>query len=101
MKNLCFVVTVSSGINYGSISSVPLIKNNEDLKEYFSDDYTVSTNYIKDKDKVDYLVVPDPFVPFENENDLPIIKVPARLFMTKDFNAIKNCIDEYFGKNPT
>ncbi|MEG2324924.1 MAG: hypothetical protein RSB63_02330, partial [Enterococcus sp.] len=83
MKNLCFVLTVSSGINYGSISSVPLIKNNEDLKEYFSDDYTVSTNYIKDKDKVDYLVVPDPFVPFEN--DLPIIKVPARLFMTKDF----------------
>lgn len=101
MKNLCFVLTVSSGINYGSISSVPLIKNNEDLKEYFSDDYIVSTNYIRDKDKVDYLVVPDPFVPFENENDLPIIKVPERLFMTKYFDKIANCIEEYFDKNPT
>lgn len=101
MKNLCFVLTVISGINYGAISSVLLIKNNEDLKEYFSDNYIVSTNYIRDKDKVDYLVVPDPFVPFENENDLPIIKVPVRLFMTKDFDKIANCIEEYFDKNPT
>lgn len=38
----------------------------------------------------------DPFIPFENENKLPIIKVPALLFMTNDFEGIKNSIDSYF-----
>ena len=99
MKKICFVLTVSTGINYGSISAAPLLKNNEDLKEYFSNDYDVSINFIRDKDTVDYLVVPDPFTPFENENELPIIKVPARLFMTKDFAAIKTYLDDYFANN--
>lgn len=99
MKKICFVLTVSTGINYGSIFAAPILRNNEDLKAYFSNDYDVSINYIRDKDTVDYLVVPDPFTPFDNENELPIIKVPARLFMTKDFAAIKTHIDDYFSNN--
>ena len=38
-----------------------------ELKNYFANDYDVSINYFRDKDQVDYLVVPDPFVPFDNE----------------------------------
>ncbi|HCM86042.1 MULTISPECIES: hypothetical protein [Enterococcus] len=87
MKKICFVLTV----NFGS-----LFADTEFLKEYFSKDYDVSLNYLRDKDSVDYLVVPVPFTPFKNENDLPIIEVPAVLFMEKDFETIKDYIDNYF-----
>ncbi|MFR3684658.1 hypothetical protein [Enterococcus avium] len=96
MKKICFVLIVSTGLTYTSIFPAPAVLNNEDLKRYFSTYYDVSINYIRDKDSVDYLVVPDPFIPFENENKLPIIKVPALLFMTNDFEGIKNSIDSYF-----
>ncbi|MGG5373241.1 hypothetical protein [Enterococcus sp. AZ196] len=96
MKKICFVLTVSTGINYGSIFAAPAIKNNESLKDYFSKYYDVSIDYIRDRDTVDYLVVPKPFTPFENENNLPIIEVPAVLFMKKDYEEIKSYIDDYF-----
>ncbi|MGX7203710.1 hypothetical protein [Enterococcus pingfangensis] len=99
MKKICFVLTVSTGINYGSIFAAPTIKNHDDLKDYFSKDYDVSINYIKDKDNVDYLVVPKPYPPFENENYLPIIEIPAILFMKKDYGKIKTLVDDYFSKN--
>ncbi|MCZ2491674.1 hypothetical protein [Dellaglioa carnosa] len=95
MKKICFVLTVSSGINFGSIDVIPFIKNHDDLKDYFSKYYDVSVNYLKDKDSVDYLVVPEPFMPFDNENNLPIIEVPARLFIEKDFDKIKMYLDDY------
>ncbi|MCD5001894.1 hypothetical protein IV487_05325 [Enterococcus saccharolyticus] len=98
MKKICFVLTVSTGINYGSIFSLPFIRNHDELKEYFSQYYDVSIDYIKDKNSVDYLVVPEPFTPFDNENNLPIIEVPAVLFMEKDFENIKMYIDNYFSK---
>ena len=44
------------------------------------------------KESVDYLVVPDPYFPFDNEGNLSIIKVPAILFMKR----IKPHIDDYF-----
>ena len=56
--------------------------------------------YFRDKDQVDYLVVPDPFVPFDNENDLPIINVPANYFVTKDYKQIKNTLAAFFINNP-
>lgn len=96
MKKICFVLTVSTGLSYSSLFSAPNFSDNSDLKDYFSDDYDVSINYLRDKDSVDYLVVPDPYSPFENENNLPIIKVPAKFFLTKDFAEIKNVIDAYF-----
>ena len=99
MKKICFVLTVSAGINYVSIFAGPALMDNDDFKDYFSDHYDVSTNYIRDKDSVDYLVVPDPFPPFDNENHLPIIKVPALLFMQRDFEQIKTYIDDYFFPN--
>lgn len=99
MKKICFVLTVSTGINYGSAFSFPLFRDHEAMKEYFSKYYEVSMNYISDKDSVDYLVVPKPFTPFDNENNLPIIEVPAILFMKKDFKKIRFYIDEYFSKN--
>ena len=99
MKKICFVLTVSSGINYSSIYSFPLIRNHDDLKEYFSKYYDVSIDYIRDKESVDYLVVPEPSPPFDNENHLPIIEVPAILFMQKDFDKIKTYIDKYFATN--
>ena len=52
------------------------------------------------KDQVDYLVVPDPFVPFDNENDLPIINVPANYFVTKDYKQIKKNTSCVFINNP-
>ena len=67
-EKICFVLTVSTGLTYTSIFPAPAVLNNEDLKRYFSTYYDVSINYIRDKDSVDYLVVPDPFIPFENEN---------------------------------
>lgn len=100
MKKICFVLIISTGINYGSIFPYPLVRNNDALKEYFSKDYDVSIDYANDKDVVDYLVVPKPFVPFDNETELPIIEVPADLFIKKDFEGIKSYIDNYFANNP-
>lgn len=99
MKRICFVLTVSTGINFGSIFSRPVVRGHQDLKKYFSEYYSVSVNYIRDKNVVDYLVVPTPFTPFDNENNLPIIEVPAVLFMKKDFDEIKSYIDTYFFEN--
>ncbi len=64
MKKICFVLIVDAGINYGSIFSLPFLRNQDDLKEYFSEYYDVSINYIRDKNSVDYLVVPKPCPPF-------------------------------------
>ena len=96
MKKLCFVLTVSTGINYGSIFTGAAVRGHNDLRDYFSKYYDVSINEFDDNNSADYLVIPDPFVPFDNKNNLPIIKVPAKLFMTKDFEGIKTCIDHYF-----
>ncbi|MGG5371708.1 hypothetical protein [Enterococcus sp. AZ196] len=98
MTKLCFVFTVDSGTGYGPLA--PPVNSSEysDMKKYFSTYYDVSFNYLRDKDTVDYLIVPDPFFSFDNENNLPIIKVPAKLLMTKDFAAIKASIDNYFSQ---
>ena len=45
------------------------------------------------------LVLPEPFAPFDNENNLPIIKVPSKFFLTKDFEKINAYIDDYFKEN--
>ena len=99
MAKICFVLTVSTGLSYSSMFVPVNFNGYSDFKNYFSKYYDVSINYLRDKDSVDYLVVPDPYFPFDNENDLPIINVPAKLFMTKDFAAIKTCIDNYFANN--
>lgn len=99
MKKICFVLTVSTGINYGSMFAGAAVRNYEDFKEYFSKYYDVSVDYIRDKDSVDILVVPEPFTPFDNERNLPIIKVPAVLFMQKDFKEIKKYIDEFYSED--
>lgn len=98
MKKICFVLTLSMGIDYMSIFPFPIYRSYNEVKDFFSKYYDVSINYLKDKDSVDYLVVPDPSPPFKNENNLPIIKVPAFLFMTKDYEKIKGYIDQFIAK---
>lgn len=95
MKKICFVLTVSMGVNYMSIFPFPIYRTYNELKEFFSEDYNVSINYLKDKEAVDYLVVPDPCPPFENEENIPIIKVPATLFYQKDYEKMKVYIDKF------
>lgn len=98
MIKLCFVFTVNSGVGCGSMPLPVNFEEYSDMKDYFSQYYNVSFNYLRDKDQVDYLVLPDPFFSFDNEHNLPIIKVSARLFMEKDFEGIKTCIDNYFAQ---
>ncbi len=100
MPKICFVLTVSTGLSYSSMFLPVNFSDTTDFKKYFSQDYDVSINYLRDKDSVDYLVVPDSYFPFDNENNLPIIKVPAKLFMTKNFKEIKAYLDTYFANNP-
>ncbi|MFC0276872.1 hypothetical protein ACFFH2_09200 [Enterococcus devriesei] len=99
MKKICFVLTVSTGLGYSTMLLPVNFSDNSDFKDYFSEYYDVSINYLRDKDTVDYLVVPDPYFPFENENNLPIIKVPAKFFLTRNFTEIKKSIDAYFANN--
>lgn len=98
MTKLCFVLTVGSGTGYGTIPLPVNFTEYSDMENYFSQYYDVSFNYLRDKDNVDYLVVPDPFFPFVNENNLPIIKIPSTLFMEKDFTKIKTRINKYFSQ---
>ena len=89
MKKICFVLTASNGLSYTTLSPAFFLQIILSLRIISANDYDVSINYFRDKDQVDYLVVPDPFVPFDNENDLPIINVPANYFVTKDYKQIK------------
>lgn len=99
MKKICFVLVLDSGLSYTALTPKDLYQKDTSLKDYFSQFYDVSTNYLRDKDNVDYLVIPDPFAPFDNENNLPIIKVPSKFFLSKDFKKIKEYIDDYFKEN--
>jgi hypothetical protein len=99
MKKICFVLVLSNGLSYVSLTPKVLYRKNSKFIDYFSQFYDVSTNYLRDKDEVDYLVMPDPFTPFDNENNLPIIKVPSKYFLTDDYEKIKEYIDAYFAKN--
>ena len=99
MKKICFVLVLNNVLSYTPLSPGLLSKKDTSLKDYFSQFYDVSVNYLRDKDNVDYLVLPEPFAPFDNENNLPIIKVPSKFFLTKDFEKIKEYIDYYFKEN--
>ena len=99
MKRICFVLVSSNGLSYTPLTPGVLYQRDTSLKDYFSPFYDVSINYLRDKDTVDYLVLPEPFAPFDNENNLPIIKVPSKFFLTKDFEKIKEYIDDYFKEN--
>ena len=96
MKKICFVLVLDSGLSYTALTPKDLYQKDTSFKDYFSQFYDVSVNYLRDKDNVDYLVLPEPFAPFDNENNLPIIKVPSKFFLTKDFEKIKEYIDDYF-----
>ncbi len=74
MKRICFVLVLSNGLSYTPLTPGVLYQRDTSLKDYFSPFYDVSINYLRDKDTVDYLVLPEPFAPFDNENNLPIIK---------------------------
>ncbi|SOB50113.1 conserved hypothetical protein [Dellaglioa algida] len=67
------------------------------MKTYFSEYHDVSINYIRNKDSVDYLIVPKPFMSFYNKNNLPIIEAPARLFMEM-ISKKMTYIDNYFSE---
>ncbi|MGH1831231.1 hypothetical protein ABE871_07300 [Enterococcus gilvus] len=99
MKKICFVLNFCSGLNYASMFAGPTYKNNDSLKNYFSNYYDVSTNYLRDEDLVDYLIVPKPLPSFYNKNHLPIIEVPANFFWKKDFEKIKIYIDNFLANN--
>jgi len=99
MKRICFVLVLSNGLSYTPLTPGVLYQRDTSLKDYFSPFYDVSINYLRDKDTVDYLVLPEPFAPFDNENNLPIIKVSSKFFLTKDFEKIKAYIDDYFKEN--
>ncbi|MBO0431885.1 hypothetical protein [Enterococcus sp. DIV0660C] len=93
-KRICFVLAVDGGLAY---STLPIgLRNQERLKEFFSKEYEVSLNYLRDKEQVDYLIVPRQLAPFINEKKLPIIEVPSNLFVIKDYQGIKEIIDHYF-----
>ncbi|MDA3972690.1 hypothetical protein PF023_01415 [Enterococcus thailandicus] len=92
-KKICFVLAVDGGLTY---STLPVsLRNEQHLKEFFSKDYDVSLNYLRDKEQVDYLIVPKQLPPFINEKNLPIIEVPSNLFVIKDYQGIKEIIDHY------
>lgn len=57
MKKIGFVFVVNVEINDGSIFAMPFIWNHDDFKEYFSKDYDVSIDCMRDKDVIDYLIV--------------------------------------------
>ena len=98
MSKMCFVLTTNTGVGTATIFANHAKRNIDDLLKFFSKYYDVSANYPKDKNNVDILVVPDPFGPFDNERELPVIHVPTVLFLDRDFSKIKSYIDDYFSK---
>ncbi|MCH4168374.1 MAG: hypothetical protein LKF42_03890 [Streptococcaceae bacterium] len=95
-KKICFVLWADEGLQNASLFANGAAKTIEELKKYLCHDYEISTNYIRDNQEVDYLIVPTPFTPFKNERELPVIKFPAHLIIARDFKAIKQIIDSYF-----
>ncbi|MGX6978305.1 hypothetical protein ACWN8V_03395 [Vagococcus elongatus] len=92
MKKICFFLTLPNAMGYTSLRGLPL--NEKGLKKFFEPYYDVSLNY-DDRGTADYLIIPDPFVPFVNDTSAVEIKVPSKLFITKDFEKIKEIIDSH------
>ncbi|MEO1770744.1 hypothetical protein [Candidatus Enterococcus ferrettii] len=101
MHKIYFVLTAKTGVGYTTLHPTlfSLKKNQADLQNYFSKYYDVSADYLHDKDVLDALVVPKPFGPYQNDNGVPTISVPAVLFYDKKYDEIKDYIASYFSEN--
>ena len=89
MTKIYFMLTSNSGVGSTTIFATRARRNIDDLLAFFSQYYDVSANYTKDKDMIDLLVLPEPFGPFNNERNLPVIQIPTILFLERDFEKIK------------
>ncbi|MGM0215976.1 hypothetical protein [Enterococcus sp. AZ109] len=98
MKKLCFVFEINTNAR-PVLNLLPWIyMNGEELAEHLSGKYEVMFDYFKNKDRADYLVVPNPNGGFINETDLPEIPVDLELFFNKDFQGIEASIDNFFNE---
>lgn len=98
MTKIYFMLTSNNGVGSTTIFATRARRNIDDLLAFFSQYYDVSANYTKDKDMIDLLVLPEPFGPFNNERNLPVIQIPTILFLERDFEKIKTHIDAYLAK---
>ncbi|MBO1308739.1 hypothetical protein JZO70_21375 [Enterococcus sp. 669A] len=101
MKKICFVVYVSNGLHYQSItgaghfSQIGVINA---LKKQLSPYYDVYFDPATMEEKPDLLVVPEPFKNYFANSEENILLLPGILFVAKDAKAIKEHIDDYFAE---
>lgn len=99
MKKICFVVYVSDGLHYrsvtgaGHLSQIGVINA---LKKQLSPYYDVYFDPATMEEKPDLLVVPEPFKIYFANSEENVLLLPGILFITKDAKAIKEQIDDYF-----
>ncbi|MHC5250587.1 type 2 periplasmic-binding domain-containing protein [Enterococcus sp. LJL90] len=98
MKKICFVLSGNSATGFSYLGAFNTKKGTEEIKNYFSDTYQVVFNCLEDGKDVDYIIVPDPFTPIDNKNNIPIIKVPTELYFEKNLVAIRKLVDSYVAK---
>ncbi|MGM0214691.1 hypothetical protein [Enterococcus sp. AZ109] len=99
MKKICFVVYVSDGLHYRSItgaghfSQIRLINA---LKKQLSPYYDVHFDPATMEEKPDLLVIPEPFKIYFANSEENVLLLPSIFFVTKDAKAIKEKIDDHF-----
>lgn len=101
VKHIAFVLYADSGLSYMRLT-FPLIsgyKLEKAIHEVFDESYEVNFKWQSATlEDTDALIVPQPFAPFVNEKKIPIIEVPATLFITMEAKEMKAIVDTYFSE---
>lgn len=99
MKKIAFVLYTNQLLSITYLGGLPnTSKLEKELYEHLDRDYSITFDWeqaLTDK-SIDALVIPDPFPPIKNEENIPEIRVPAKLFLTKNSDEIKKIIDKFY-----
>ncbi|MGC6768226.1 hypothetical protein ACYSNR_17045 [Enterococcus sp. LJL128] len=99
MKKIAFVLYAKQLLSVNYLGGIPnTSKLEKKLHEALDDTYEITFKWeeAQNSGNVDALVVPEPFPPIENNENIPEIKVPAHLLLDKQGDKIKEIIDSFF-----
>ncbi|MHC5269781.1 hypothetical protein ACYSNO_11500 [Enterococcus sp. LJL98] len=101
MKKIAFVLYTYQLLSVMYVNGLPTTKPLEKaLKQALGKTYEVTFHWeaAAKEQTVDAFIVPDRFPPILNEHQIPEIRLPSILFLTKEVDQIKTMIDTYFSE---
>ncbi|WP_321387767.1 hypothetical protein [uncultured Enterococcus sp.] len=99
MKKIAFVLYAKQLLSITYLGGLPNTSALEkELHEALDDTYEITFKWEEavENRAVDALIIPDPFPPMVNDENILEIKIPAQLLLNKKIAEVKEIIDGYF-----